>query len=94
MVSEHDDNIDKILKMSLAKSIFINNEPIRDEYQDVEQPMELPKAQNIKRTFIDQSGFSYFNTMLDEDKALRQLKRDKRQGSDNENNKILRRQKL
>ena len=32
MVSAHDDNIDKILKMSLAKSILINNEPIRDEY--------------------------------------------------------------
>jgi len=51
-------------------SIMINAEPITHDYADVDQPQkQSTKAKNFKRTFVDQSNFSYFNTIRDEDMA-------------------------
>lgn len=33
------------------------------------------KAKNFKRTFVDQSNFSYFNTIMDEDLAQKKLQK-------------------
>lgn len=59
--------------MKMCSSIFIQDEPITHEYADVEQPKQSTKAKNYKRTFVDQSNFSYFNTLQDEDLAQKKL---------------------
>jgi hypothetical protein len=58
---------------NMCQSIFIQDEPITHEYADVEQPKQSAKAKNYKRTFVDQSNFSYFNTLMDEDLAQKKL---------------------
>ena len=58
---------------NMCQSIFIQDEPITHEYADVEQPKQSAKAKNYKRTFVDQSNFSYFNTPMDEDLAQKKL---------------------
>lgn len=51
-------------------SILINTEPITHDYADVDHPQkQSTKAKDFKRTFVDQSNFSYFNTIMDEDMA-------------------------
>ena len=56
-------------------SIMINAEPITHEYADVDQQQQKQnaKAKNFKRTFVDQSNFSYFNTIMDEDLAQKKM---------------------
>lgn len=69
---------------------MINSEPITHEYDDVEKDnlKQNAKIKNFKRTFVDQSNFSYFNTILDEDLAQKKmLKRNKTRQRDLEQNK-------
>ena len=57
-------------------SILINAEPMTHDYADVDPPQKQgTKAKNFKRTFVDQSNFSYFNTVMDEDMAQKKLLR-------------------
>lgn len=59
---------------TMKMSIMINQEPMTHDYADVDQHQKQnPKAKNFKRTFVDQSNFSYFNTIMDEDLAQRKL---------------------
>lgn len=61
---------------AMNMSILINAEPITHDYADVEQNQKQnAKAQNFKRTFVDQSNFSYFSTVMDEDLAHKKLRR-------------------
>lgn len=61
--------------IKLAASILIHDEPITHEYADVEQPnmKQSAKVKNYKRTFVDQSNFSYFKSMQDEDLAQKKF---------------------
>ena len=58
---------------TMNMSILINTEPMTHDYADVDQPQKQSKAKNFKRTFVDQSNFSYFNTVMDEDMAQKKL---------------------
>ena len=68
--SEAPVNMQRTMKMSIP----INMEPMTHDYADVDQQQKQnTKAKNFKRTFVDQSNFSYFNTIMDEDLAQKKM---------------------